>query len=275
MISGSTRLLAVIGFPVEHSRSPFIHNQFAAQSGADFAYLAFGVTPRTLPDFIAAARTMNIAGFNVTMPLKEAVLPYLDALDETSRLCGSVNTVVNRDGRLFGATTDGAGLVKSLGAREIAGRRVLLLGTGGAARSIAPALYSAGAAVVALSRRDTAMELPGAEVKPWAELNALSGESDVIINCTPLGMRGAADFADFRFLDTFAVNRPGGLLCDIVYNPVDTALMKSARSRGLDTLGGLALLVHQAAESWRMFTGAAAEGIEEMIKKLEKWEEHS
>jgi shikimate dehydrogenase len=275
MISGTTRLLAVIGSPVGHSASPFIHNRFAESSGADFAYLAFEVTRRTLPDFLAAARTLNLAGFNLTMPLKEAVLPYLDALDDTSRSCGSVNTVVNRDGGLFGATTDGTGFVNSLAAREISGRRVLILGAGGTANSIAPALSGAGASVTALARGDAPREVCGAAARPWPELEKLAGESDIIINCTPLGMRGAEAFADFRFLDAFAEGRPGGLVYDIVYDPVDTALLRNARSRGLETMGGISLLVHQAAESWRIFTGGESAGIEELIKILSEREETS
>ncbi|MDR3209301.1 MAG: quinate/shikimate dehydrogenase, partial [Oscillospiraceae bacterium] len=152
MISGATRLLAVIGSPVSHSKSPLIHNAFAANGNSEYAYLAFDVTRGTLPDFLAAARALPIAGFNVTMPLKEAIVPYLDELDDFTRIIGAANTVVNRGGRLAGYNTDGDGVTAALNAHgvRLADAYVLVLGAGGAAKAACLALANAGARVTAL-----------------------------------------------------------------------------------------------------------------------------
>jgi len=259
MVDGNTALLAVIGMPVRHSLSPYIQTFFAQRSSQNCVCLAFEVTADTLPAFVGAARTLPIKGFNVTMPLKERIIPYLDDLDGTAKESGSVNTVVNRDGKLTGYTTDGLGAVRAIRTLtgEISGKNILILGTGGAAKSASLALHGAGAQVTALSRRDLLPELKGAAVRHWSELPALCADAHVIVNGTPLGMEGHEQFSGFSFLDHA---RRDTVVFDLVYLPRETQLLRQAKKRGLRTLDGLALLVSQAALSFRLFTGAGAEG---------------
>ncbi|MDR0819335.1 MAG: shikimate dehydrogenase [Oscillospiraceae bacterium] len=234
-ISGRTKLLCVIGSPVAHSLSPKLHNSFAEQYGADFVYLAFEVTKDTLADFVKSAKTLPIAGFNITMPLKEAILPYLDALDPIAARCGAVNTVVNRDGKLTGYNTDGEGLLASL--EGVKYSAPLLLGTGGAAKAVSAAFAAAG------------VDAPMTSVRTeWDKLGALAAKSDIIINATSLGMLGSEQFKNFEWL-----NGSDACVYDLVYNPQETELLKAAKTLGLKTVGGTALLQRQAEIAFEKF----------------------
>jgi shikimate dehydrogenase len=246
MISGRTKLLAVIGHPVSHSLSPYIQNKFLEAAGLDFAYMAFDVTRETLPAFLAAAKTLQITGFNVTMPLKEAILPFLGELDEIALACGAVNTVVSRDGALTGYNTDGEGLLLSLNGAipDFHGKNALVLGAGGASKAVSAALRGAGASVTALSRREI-----------HAELEKHVPDADLIVNATPLGMENHDAFSDFGILDGA---KSAILVYDLVYNPRETALLREARRRGLAVAHGVSLLVCQAASSFARFTGQPA-----------------
>lgn len=251
-INASTQLMAVIGSPIRHSLSPRIQNAFLRSAGleSEYAYLAFDVTPDTLPAFVAGARVMGMAGFNVTMPLKERVGPLLDGLD-ASALNGAVNTVFQRDGRWIGANTDGKGFVLSLASVP---ERAMILGAGGSARVIAAALREAGAAVTVASRRPPRWSLDGASPCAWDEFSARLKEHNLLVNATPLGMDGAdkGDFADFGFLDAL----PGdAAVYDLVYAPNPTNLLKHAQKRGLTAINGIRHLVSQAALSFAYFTG--------------------
>jgi shikimate dehydrogenase len=236
--------LCVIGHPVGHSRSPALHNGFAKTLGAEYEYGTVDVTRETLGDFVARARAGEFAGFNVTMPLKEAIIPHLDAIDGAAGACGSVNTVVCREGKLFGYSTDGAGTIAALRAAgiEVAGRSAVILGRGGAAKAAAFALREGGAEVGTLSRA----EIHGGELAARIE------NADVIINATPLGMEGHDDFEDFGWLDAA---KEGAGTFDFVYNPENTRLLRRAEERGMWVIGGLRLLMEQAKEAWTLFTG--------------------
>ena len=260
--TAETRLLAVIGSPVRHSLSPRVHGEFLRRAGLEgrYAYLAFEVTPETLPAFAAGARAMGMAGFNVTMPLKEPIAPLLDGLDESVR-DGAVNTVFEREGRLYGANTDGRGFVMSLSweGRPLP-ERAMLLGAGGSARVIAAALLEAGVGVTAASRRAARFPIRDERLRycSWDEFPALLPGHDLLINATPLGMEGAGkgDFADFGFLD--ALPR-GAAVYDLIYAPRRTNLLEQAQARGLAVRNGLAHLVCQAALSFAYFTGETAD----------------
>jgi shikimate dehydrogenase len=207
-----------------------LHNALAQRVGADFAYLAFEVTRESLPDFVKAARTLPIAGFNVTMPLKQAIIPLLDSLDPLAERCGAVNTVVNRGGALIGYNTDCEGFIASLEGDWEKLRTPLLLGTGGAASAIRAAFAAFGVDAPMVSVRDRA-----------GELSSLAANADIVVNATSLGMRGSAQFADFDWL-----RGTSALVYDLVYDPVDTELLTAARALGLRTVGGLELLTRQA-----------------------------
>ena len=236
-IDGQTKLLCVIGDPIEHSQSPRIHNALAEQAGQNFVYTAFRVTPETLPEFIEAAKTLPIAGFNVTMPLKSAVVPFLDSLDPIAEKCGAVNTVVNTDGRLTGYNTDGEGFIASLEGMEY--KKPLILGTGGAAKAISAAFSSIGIDARPVSVRNS-----------WSDLPEYAKNADIIINATSLGMHGSDQFRDFDWLDDSSA-----CVYDIVYNPIETELLLAAKARGLKTIGGLELLNKQAEIAFEKFTG--------------------
>lgn len=238
--------LCVIGYPVKHSRSPAIHTALLRQAALEGTYETVEVTPPELPDFLSRAKAGAYDGFNVTMPLKQCIVPLLDAVgDDVSD--GAVNTVVVRQGRTIGHNTDGAGFLRALPFSP-AGERCLLLGAGGAARAVCAALVAAGAQVTVCSRRE--IVLPGASTMAWADMDAAG--YDLLINATPLGMTGQGEFPALEFLASLP---PHAVVFDLVYEPQDTALLRRARQRGLTAIGGLALLQAQAELAFQYFTG--------------------
>ena len=256
-ITGATRVAAVIGSPVRHSLSPALHNAGFAASGLDWRMLAFEVAAGDGAAAVAAMRTLGIAGLAVTMPHKADVAAAVDELDPSAAMLRSVNTVVLRDdGSTLGASTDGPGFVDSLAAAgfAVAGRRVVVLGAGGAARSIVAALGAAEAADVALVNRtpDTAEACaalaPVARVGSTADVDA----ADLLVNTTPVGMG-----SDGGLPVDPSVLRPDLAVCDIVYHPLDTPLLAAARELGAQTIDGLGMLVHQAVYQQVLWTGRA------------------
>ena len=236
--------LCLIGDPVGHSRSPAIQNALLQKNGVEGYYKTVTVTPETLADFMADARAGAWDGFNVTMPLKTAILPLLDRLDETARAMGAVNTVAVRNGKATGYNTDGCGFVRSLPFSP-AGKKVLLLGNGGAAHAVGYALRQAGAEVTVCARH------PVGEEHPWNELCKLSETCHLLVNATSLGMSGKDVFPDLTFLERLP---QGAAVYDLVYHPLDTALLQRAAALGYTAIGGLALLEAQAEMAFRIFS---------------------
>jgi shikimate dehydrogenase len=271
-LTGKTKLLAVIGHPIRHSRSPFIHNAWAEDTGSPYAYLAFDVVPEHLGAFAEAARILPIAGFNLTMPLKELILPYLDVIDPVARACGAVNTVAVREGLLYGYNTDGPGFIRALETLPFtpAGQKVLLLGTGGAAKSVALALAEKGAEVVLASRHPYSLPPLGAGLScaHWDNLPEAAQESQLLVNATPLGMQGQGQ--DFAQLDFLAALPPGAPVVDLIYDPPQTRLLQAAKTLGHPTMNGLPHLVYQAALAFTVFTGVSPEAdhIENVLRRL-------
>ena len=257
----------IIGHPVEHSLSPAFQSAAFAHCGLQTTYELWDTPPNALETRVAGLRGADVLGANVTIPHKEAVFPLLDELGGQSARVGAVNTIVNRHGRLFGFNTDGPGFVAALRneARfEPAGRSILLLGAGGAARGIAFALAEALAEGVAISNRDQsraerlAADVAGSgfpRVKAAALGTSLEGYH-AVVNCTSIGMHGGA--APLGAPVDLATATPGTLIVDIVYAPQETPLMAAARARGLPTLGGLPMLVYQGALAFELWTGLAA-----------------
>lgn len=253
-ISGSTRLAAVIGSPVRHSLSPAMHNAAFAATGADWRLVALDVAPGNVGAAIAAMRTLRIGGFAVTMPHKEAIADAVDDIDPAARALRSVNTVVLRDdGSTFGASTDGGGFVDSLADAGVSvdGRRVVVLGAGGAARSIIDALGRAGAAEIVVVNRTVANAAAAAVLSPVARVGMLDdlAEADLLVNSTSIGMAGDDMPVEVGLL------RPGLVVADNVYHPLDTALLRAARAAGAATVDGLGMLVHQAVRQQELWTG--------------------
>lgn len=255
--------LFVIGDPVAHSLSPLLHQAMIDQTGAAYRYAVRTVCPEELPAFVRWAKDGGCAGFNVTMPHKEAILPLLDEVDATAASCGAVNTVCIREGRAIGHNTDGTGFLDSLAGQGFypQGRTVLLLGAGGAAKAVGHALAAAGAGrIIVCARRleraaALAAQLPGCGegiVLAQDAIQQAAAACDLLVNATPLGMAGSPAFAGLNFLQALP---PHAVVYDLVYHPRRTALLEAAARQGLRTVGGIDLLIRQAVRAFTFFTG--------------------
>lgn len=259
-ISGRTRVAGVIGWPVEHSLSPVLHAAGFASLDIDWTYVAFPTPPDSVQRVVEAARTLGIAGLSVTMPHKTAVVDLCDALTDSARVLQSVNTIEFRsDGRSIGHSTDGDGLVDSLRHEGVdpTSRDVLVLGFGGAGRAVCDALRRHGAKRIVVTNRSLvspdrldAMGLIGAEVIPWSDRNDVASSCDLVINCTSVGM---GDDSSSPLTDSVFSDRHVAI--DIVYHPSETPFLRAARTRGARTIGGIGMLVHQAARQEEIWIG--------------------
>ena len=259
-----TTRAAVIGSPVAHSLSPAIHSASFASLGIDWSYEAIEVTLENLGSFFSSVRDGGFGGLSVTMPLKEAVIAHVDSLDDDARTLNAVNCVSVRDGHLRGHNTDGDGCCDAIeagGSVSLAGRRTVLLGAGGTARSVALALARRGADIVVVNRtRANAEELvrvvresAGGSVNiVVGDESAIAGAA-VLVNTTSVGM-------NTNDLPVSAgVLHSGLVVLDAVYSPMDTALLRAARSAGATTVDGLWMLIHQARHQQMLWFGRAAD----------------
>lgn len=273
-ISGRTKICGIFGYPVEHTFSPALHNAAFAAAGLDYVYVPFKVEPRCLAAAVESLRALDLAGVNVTIPHKEAVLPLLDELSDEAKMIGAVNTIINRSGRLYGDNTDGKGYLNALKEAGFnpAGKTVLFLGAGGAARAVAVQLAMAGAEKINFANRTgkRAVELASfvagctgipVGLIPWPEQagGKLPGgalvESDLVVQATSLGMSPNVNETVPLPFECF---RPGQVASDLVYNPVETLFLKKAGQAGADTVSGLGMLLHQGALAFELWTGTAA-----------------
>jgi shikimate dehydrogenase len=254
-ITGATRVVAVIGDPVEHSRSPAMHNAAFAALELDWVYVALHVPRGEGAAAVRAVHVLGLSGLNVTMPHKADAAAASEELTPAAAALGAVNTVVvdDDDGKLIGHSTDGDGFLRALGDEGVvvSDRRCLVLGAGGAARAVVHALGGAGADVTVAARRDEAAH-SAAALAPGgtaAALDDLPVETfELVVNATPLGMHGEAPPFDPGRLHA------GQFVYDTVY-PAETPLLTAARARGARAAGGLGMLVHQGALSFELWTG--------------------
>lgn len=257
-ISGHTRVAAVIGDPVVHSRSPAIHNAAFRSLGLDWVFVAFATPTGAADEAVRSMRGLALGGLSVTMPHKDEVARHVDRLSPEAQRLGAVNCVAWDDGDLVGHNTDGRGFVDALGEQgvELAGERLVLLGAGGAARAVLVGALLAGADEVVVINRDqararAAVALGGQSCRV-GEPADISG-AQVVVNATPVGMapdRGVP-------LDT-GLLRAGQVVVDLVYDPLETPLLAAAAAAGAVPVGGLGMLVHQAAAAFELWTGASA-----------------
>jgi shikimate dehydrogenase len=267
-INAQTKLCGVIGNPVEHSLSPAIHNAAFQKLDLNFVYLAFRI--EDLPGAIRGIRALgNVRGFSVTIPHKMGVIPLLDEVEPTARHIGSVNTIVVDDARLRGFNTDASGALRALLDAGVAlkGQRVLMLGSGGAARAIAFAL--AGQSLERLTilgiddrerrglaadlRTRTSLRLDEGPLNDSALASALK-ESAVLLHCTPIGMSPKTD----ETCVSANLLHSALTVMDIVYNPLETRLIRDAKSAGCRTIRGIEMFLNQAVAQFELWTGAQA-----------------
>ncbi|MGB2813800.1 MAG: shikimate dehydrogenase [Dehalococcoidales bacterium] len=267
-ITGKTRICGIIGDPVEHSMSPVMHNAAFEALGLDYAYLSFHVRGEELKEAINGMRALNIAGLNVTIPHKMAVTPFLDKLDPLAERMGAVNTITNENGKLAGYNTDASGFLQALRSQGVEpdGKSIVMLGAGGAAKGISFILAGTGASLVILNRTLSRAEELASKVAQYyhqkieamtlneANLKRAFERADVLVNTTSVGMVPDVDRTPV----------PGKLLnsrlavSDIVYNPLETRLLREAKAAGARTINGLDMLVWQGALAFEKWTGQEA-----------------
>ena len=264
MISAATRLSGVIGDPIRHSRSPAIFNAAYAAAELDWVYLAFEVPEGRGADAVRAMPALGIAGLSVTMPHKDAAAVACSELSPDAAALGAVNTVTLRDdGSLYGDSTDGEGFWLNLSDAGVdpTGRSVLVLGAGGAARSVVLALGRRGVQVTIAARRSEAAEAaatlaPGARAVAWSEVDSVVPMVEGVVNATSIGMTKSGNEAGnaAKLPDLGA----GQWAADLVYYPEQTGFLDAAEAGGALAVGGLGMLVHQAAIAFAQFTGRPA-----------------
>ena len=265
-IDGYTRLAAVVANPIKHSISPFIHNSAFEATNTNGVYLAWEVDATELSETVANIRRYQMYGINLSMPYKEQVIPYLDQLSEEACLIGAVNTVVNREGTLIGYNTDGKGFFKSLPSFKISGKRMVLLGAGGAAKAILAQAILDGVSQISIFVRSSSIE----KTRPYLEkiqnatgfrvdLFALEDvqdlqdsitQADLLVNATSVGMDGSS-----QPIPTSIVLPEKLLVADVIYQPFETPFLKWARKQGNQSINGLGMLLYQAAEAFQLWTG--------------------
>ena len=258
-ISGATRVAGIIGWPVDASRSPAIHNAAFAAAGLDWIYVAFPVRPEDVGSALAGMRGLGIAGLNVTMPHKQAVIPHLDALTNDVERVGAVNTIVPDGTRLIGTNTDGPGFMRFLdrdAGVSPSGLSALILGAGGAARGVAAAMADAGITVTVTARRpeqaDEVAAVSGAKTASWEGRVEAAVDAGLIVNATPIGRDDAS-----APLPADAI-RKGQTVVDLIYHPAETELVRIAAQRGARAFNGMGMLLHQAALAFEAWTGVDA-----------------
>lgn len=265
-IDGYTRMAAVIAKPIRHSISPFIHNYAYQLTATNAVYLAWEVAEEQVEQSLQQLRVLDMLGANISMPYKKKVLPYLDQVDESAQLIGSVNTIVQKDGCLTGYNTDGLGFLKSLPKTfSIKNKKLVLLGAGGAATAIVLEAIRQGVAEIHLFVRPESLAKYQAIYSPlsealsfsiilhdlssWDQVNAMMVGADLLINATGLGMDGVSLPVpkDFTF-------PKGCLVADLAYFPAKTPFLQLAEEQELQTVNGLGMLFHQAALAFELMT---------------------
>ena len=256
MITGRTRLAAVIGSPIRHSLSPALYNAAFAAAGLDWVFVALQVEAGRAATALAGMRAFGFGGLSVTMPHKEDAFAAVDTVEQAAAALRSVNCVVPlADGRLLGCSTDGDGYVDSLSADagvDPAGKRVVVVGAGGAARSIVDALARCGVAGIIVVNRSAARAHETAALAGGIGRVGIAADietADIVVNATSVGMNSTDVPFDVTML------HDGQTVSDIVYLPLRTSLLQAAEQRGARTHDGLGMLVHQAVHQFRRYTG--------------------
>lgn len=271
-ISGHTGLLALIGSPVGHSGSPAMYNYSFEKLGLDYAYVAFDIKEDQVKDYIQAMKLLNMKGGNVTMPDKTEAAKYMDELSPAAQIIGAVNTIVNDNGKLVGHITDGEGFVNNLKDHgiDIKGKKITIAGGGGAATAMQVQCALDGAREITIfNKKDAFFErtlqtaekikaaVPGIVVNVYdiddiAKMTEEIKGSDIFANATIVGMKPMEDLSVVKDLSAL---RPGLVVADAVYNPIETKLLKDAKAAGCTCVGGKGMLLWQGVSAFKLFTG--------------------
>lgn len=278
-------IYGVIGCPIGHTMSPIIHNTIFSSNNDGSIYLAIDVKPDELKSFIGTINALNIKGFNVTMPHKQAIMEYMDFIDDDALIYGSVNTVAVKDGKLYGYCTDPEGFYMSLEKAKITvnGKNIVFLGAGGVSRSVALLLAKKGAGKITLLNRslqraegvrlNVLKYVPAANIAAYElnydDMGSYLEDCDILINTTPLGMKHNPQFPTLDFLKSLKEN---AVVYDMIYNPVETDFLKEAKRLGHKTISGLYMLIYQGIIASKLFYGKPIPGdtaqiIADQIKK--------
>lgn len=268
-LTGTTQNLGVMGWPIRHSLSPVLQNAALEKAGLDYVYVALPVPPEKLRTAVAGLQAMGFAGWNVTIPHKQAIMPLLDEIDEDARIIGAVNTVIHKDGRLIGHNTDVTGFLLPFKRRgiDLRGKKVALLGAGGAARAVIWGLLREGVSSLAIGVRNPRKAEPLIEefapygilhIHHWEDeaFREELGEADLLVNTTPLGMTPHTDgMPPVVWQDLKA----SAIVYDIIYTPAHTRFLREAAAHGHTILNGEEMLAGQGAAAFALWTGQEAD----------------
>lgn len=258
----STKILAVIGNPIAHSKSPLIHNAAIAKSGVNAAYFAFKVA--FIENAIIAMRELNFRGYSITIPHKITAMRFVDTVDPLAQKIGAINTIVNNNGKLTGYNTDCLGAVHALAsATKLAGKHVYVIGNGGAARAIVAGLVNEKAKVTVWGRDKQKAELLAREFGASGnDLTHIDANYDILINTTPIGMH--PNISEMPIPADILIKRK--IVFDIVYNPLETLLLKTAKKKGCKVISGTEMFLEQAYAQFELFTDKKAP--KEIMRKV-------
>ncbi len=252
MIDRQTQIYGVIGYPLGHTLSPVMHNAAFKVHGLNAVYLSFET--RDLSGALAGMRALGIRGMSVTIPHKTAVIPMLDEVDDLAKKIGAVNTIINQEGRLLGTNTDALGAFRALKEKtQLTGKTGLIVGAGGASRAIGFLLKEQGVRLTLANRsREKGEALADSLDCPFLPLKEISKvESDLLVQTTPVGM---VPHEDQCLLGPESLKK-GMIVMDVIYNPLETRLIRMARDQGCTPINGLTMFIHQGAEQFRQWTG--------------------
>ena len=263
-ITAQTKILCVIGYPIEHSMSPIMHNAALQDLELDYAYLAFNVPPNRLKEAVKGIKALNVKGISVTIPYKEIIIKFIDEIDSTAQKIGAINTIKNEDGVLIGKNTDAEGGRKAIldAGCEITGKNILILGAGGVAKAICYTLAKDANKMVITNRTESRAKKLAMELKKKIKVNAegtnnsettLKREiktTDILINATSVGMYPQINKLPIKM----EILHNQLFVVDLIYNPLETQLIKDAKVIGCRTLGGLDMLVNQGALAFEWWT---------------------
>ena len=265
-ISGQTRIVGVIGDPVQHSRSPQMHNAAIVERKLDYVYVPFHVRSGELREAIEGFKALTVLGVNVTIPHKQTVMPILDDVSHEATLIGAANTLIFCDGRVSGDNTDAQGFLRAMTEEGIdipVGGSAVVLGAGGAARAVVVALALSGLGLITVANRTgwkaiqfeknlatiSETEISAVDLAS-NQLNSAIRSADLLVNTTSVGMQET----DQLLIDPDSLN-PGTIVYEIVYTPPETPLLRVAREKGCQTIGGIGMLVHQGAIAFEKWIG--------------------